>query len=135
MELLGAATQKRTFVQLQRPTPSGHVQPLPRQTLIPESRDPFANLYLVFDHSISNVRLLSSAAAMTILENITRLHAGEEKLREESLRRIEERSATSVQPVIGDAACRERMCQYVSISVVAVPLHKKNNNNEADIEY
>src|SRR3546814_5884936 len=70
MELLGAATQKRTFVQLQRPTPSGHVQPLPRQTLIPESRDPFANLYLVFDHSISNVRLLSSAAAMTIPENI-----------------------------------------------------------------
>src|SRR3546814_12972625 len=104
MELLGAATQQRTFVQLQRPTPSGHVQPLPRQTLIPESRDPFANLYLVFDHSISNVRLLSSAAAMTIPENITRLHDGEEKLREESLRRIEE---------IGRASCRERVCQYV----------------------
>src|SRR3546814_5628548 len=100
MELLGAATQKRTFVQLQRPTPSGHVQPLPRQTLIPESRDPFANLYLVFDHSISNVRLLSSAAAMTIPENITRLHDGEEKLREESLRRIEERSDTSAHLVM-----------------------------------
>src|SRR3546814_1421552 len=62
--------------------PSGHVQPLPRQTLIPESRDPFANLYLVFDHSISNVRLLYSAAAMTIPENITRLHDGEERSEE-----------------------------------------------------
>src|SRR3546814_15640742 len=28
---------------------------------------------------------------------------------------------------IGRAACRERVCQYVSISVVAVPLKKKQN--------
>src|SRR3546814_13160659 len=27
---------------------------------------------------------------------------------------------------IGRASCRERVCQYVSISVVAVPLKKKN---------
>src|SRR3546814_7015371 len=95
MELLGAATQKRSFVQLQRPTPSGNVQPLPRQTLIPESRDPFANLYLVIDHSISNVRLLSSAAAMLIPENFTRLNDVKAKLRAESLRRLEERDRTS----------------------------------------
>src|SRR3546814_19823702 len=49
---------------------------------------------------MSNVRLLSSAAAMTIPENITRLHDGEEKLREESLRRIEERSDTSAHLVM-----------------------------------
>src|SRR3546814_20734770 len=29
---------------------------------------------------------------------------------------------------IGRASCRERVCQYVSISVVAVSLIKKNNN-------
>src|SRR3546814_14155634 len=29
-------------------------------------------------------------------------------------------------PAIGRATCRERVCQYVSISVVAVPLKKKN---------
>src|SRR3546814_15318410 len=29
---------------------------------------------------------------------------------------------------IGRASCRERVCQYVSISVVAVPLKKKKNN-------
>src|SRR3546814_2220542 len=37
---------------------------------------------------------------MTIPENITRLHDGEEKLREESLRRIEERSDTSAHLVM-----------------------------------
>src|SRR3546814_18333670 len=30
---------------------------------------------------------------------------------------------------IGRASCRERVCQYVSISVVAVSLKKKNNIN------
>src|SRR3546814_20526036 len=29
---------------------------------------------------------------------------------------------------IGRASCRERVCQYVSISVVAVPLKTKNNH-------
>src|SRR3546814_12471609 len=29
---------------------------------------------------------------------------------------------------IGRASCRERVCQYVEISVVAVSLKKKNNN-------
>src|SRR3546814_13020851 len=29
---------------------------------------------------------------------------------------------------IGRASCRERVCQYVSISVVAVSLNKKNNH-------
>src|SRR3546814_16562488 len=28
-------------------------------------------------------------------------------------------------PQLGRASCRERVCQYVLISVVAVPLHKK----------
>src|SRR3546814_11059724 len=90
MELLGAATQKRTFVQLQRPTPAGPVQPLPRQTLIPESRDPFANLYLVLDQSISNVRLLYPAAAMTIPENITRRTHADANLRETYQHRLAE---------------------------------------------
>src|SRR3546814_19778740 len=76
------------------------------------SSDLFANLYLVFDHSISNVRLLSSAAAMTIPENITRLHDGEEKLRAESLRRIEERSDTSAHLVID----RKSVVQVKSVS-------------------
>src|SRR3546814_14577136 len=31
---------------------------------------------------------------------------------------------------IGRASCRERVCQYVSISVVAVTLKKKTNRNE-----
>src|SRR3546814_17772995 len=35
----------------------------------------------------------------------------------------------TVQPKIGRASCRERVCQYVSISVVAVSLKKKNINN------
>src|SRR3546814_21044591 len=30
---------------------------------------------------------------------------------------------------IGRASCRERVCQYVSISVVAVSLKKKNTNS------
>src|SRR3546814_11410691 len=30
-------------------------------------------------------------------------------------------------PQIGRASCRERVCQYVSISLVAVSLKKKNN--------
>src|SRR3546814_15548757 len=30
---------------------------------------------------------------------------------------------------IGSASCRERVCQYVSISVVAVSLKNKNTNN------
>src|SRR3546814_19501593 len=32
-------------------------------------------------------------------------------------------------PEIGRASCRERVCQYVSFSVVAVSLKKKNNTN------
>src|SRR3546814_18623454 len=32
---------------------------------------------------------------------------------------------------IGRASCRERVCQYVSISVVAVSLKKKNNANKS----
>src|SRR3546814_16466499 len=32
---------------------------------------------------------------------------------------------------IGRASCRERVCQYVSISVVAVSLKKKNKANRA----
>src|SRR3546814_15589214 len=31
---------------------------------------------------------------------------------------------------IGRASCRERVCQYVSISVVAVSLKKKDSNNQ-----
>src|SRR3546814_20716373 len=31
-------------------------------------------------------------------------------------------------PKIGRASCRERVCQYVSISVVDVPLKKTNSN-------
>src|SRR3546814_10965771 len=31
---------------------------------------------------------------------------------------------------IGRASCRERVCQYVSISVAAVSLKKKKNNNK-----
>src|SRR3546814_18257545 len=31
---------------------------------------------------------------------------------------------------IGRASCRERVCQYVSISVVAVSLKKKRNNTD-----
>src|SRR3546814_19042494 len=33
-----------------------------------------------------------------------------------------------VQSEIGRASCRERVCQYVWISVVAVPLKKKNTS-------
>src|SRR3546814_13958653 len=33
-----------------------------------------------------------------------------------------------VAPEIGRASCRERVCQYVSISVVAVSLQKKTKN-------
>src|SRR3546814_13165208 len=33
-----------------------------------------------------------------------------------------------VRPKIGRASCRERVCQYVSISVVAVALKKKTKN-------
>src|SRR3546814_20187947 len=33
---------------------------------------------------------------------------------------------------IGRASCRERVCQYVSISVVAVSLQKKNKKNRND---
>src|SRR3546814_18477722 len=35
----------------------------------------------------------------------------------------------AVSEEIGRASCRERVCQYVSISVVAVSLHKKNTDN------
>src|SRR3546814_14954162 len=31
---------------------------------------------------------------------------------------------------IGSASCRERVCQYVSISVVAVPFKKKKQNTK-----
>src|SRR3546814_17563611 len=42
----------------------------------------------------------------------------------------EELQSTAI-PKIGRASCRERVCQYVSISVVAVSLKKKQlkNNN------
>src|SRR3546814_15191789 len=33
---------------------------------------------------------------------------------------------------IGRASCRERVCQYVYISVVALSLKKKNKNNTTD---
>src|SRR3546814_17924204 len=33
-------------------------------------------------------------------------------------------------PQIGRASCRERVCQYVSISVVAVSLKKKNDKQQ-----
>src|SRR3546814_19326749 len=33
---------------------------------------------------------------------------------------------------IGRATCRERVCQYVSISVVGVSFKKKDNNNDLD---
>src|SRR3546814_17485789 len=33
-------------------------------------------------------------------------------------------------PKIGRASCRERVCQYVSIEVVAVYLKKKTDNNQ-----
>src|SRR3546814_11881701 len=36
-------------------------------------------------------------------------------------------AALAVQRKIGSASCRERVCQYVSISVVAVSLKKKNH--------
>src|SRR3546814_12120459 len=35
---------------------------------------------------------------------------------------------TPMRPEIGRASCRERVCQYVSISVVAVSLKKKQNS-------
>src|SRR3546814_19623995 len=36
---------------------------------------------------------------------------------------------------IGRASCRERVCQYVSISVVAVTLKKKNNTKKNNIKH
>src|SRR3546814_15448408 len=38
--------------------------------------------------------------------------------------------AASLDPEIGRASCRERVCQYVSISVVAVSLKTKNNRSQ-----
>src|SRR3546814_12606699 len=38
--------------------------------------------------------------------------------------------AVRIAPEIGRASCRERVCQYVSISVVAVSLKKKENSEE-----
>src|SRR3546814_12951376 len=39
------------------------------------------------------------------------------------------RHQTRLRRKIGRASCRERVCQYVSISVVAVSLKKKNASN------
>src|SRR3546814_19583557 len=36
----------------------------------------------------------------------------------------------AIEREIGRASCRERVCQYVSISVVAVSLKKKNSKNK-----
>src|SRR3546814_18221799 len=36
---------------------------------------------------------------------------------------------------IGRASCRDRVCQYVSISVVAVSLKQKNQDTQHDVSY
>src|SRR3546814_17087700 len=41
-----------------------------------------------------------------------------------------ERTSRSASWQIGRASCRERVCQYVSISVVAVSLNTKNYKNK-----
>src|SRR3546814_16196168 len=57
------------------------------------------------------------------------------------LRRFGERDAIPqagfhrIPEQIGSEACRERVCQYVSISVVAVTLKKKNNINKQQNTY
>src|SRR3546814_20055556 len=43
--------------------------------------------------------------------------------------------ATAATAEIGRASCRERVCQYVSISVVAVSLKKKKNTNKSNKRY
>src|SRR3546814_15042109 len=42
----------------------------------------------------------------------------------------EGRRGDPAKPQIGRASCRERVCQYVSISVVGVSLKKKKNRQE-----
>src|SRR3546814_18255962 len=41
---------------------------------------------------------------------------------------VDQDDAAVVKPESGRASCRERVCQYVSISVVAVSLNKKPTN-------
>src|SRR3546814_11752855 len=43
--------------------------------------------------------------------------------------------ARSARSKIGRASCRERVCQYVSISVVAVSLKKKKKKDENEEDY
>src|SRR3546814_11003027 len=50
-----------------------------------------------------------------------------------AVRRVESRGAieSAHRIQIGRAACRERVCQYVSVSVVAASLKKKRNNTHS----
>src|SRR3546814_18119501 len=77
-----------------------------------DSIDPFVPI--IFCTAFTDMELIERARDTGVTEIMTKPI---------TVKAIEDRE-------FGRASCRESVCQYVSISVVAVSLKKKSNNNE-----
>src|SRR3546814_11755860 len=77
----------------------------------------------------SGTRELASAVTDTARHKLTSIAACRISMRSAPPHHNQEMVAhVAQQRQIGRASCRARVCQYVSISVVAVSLQKKTNN-------